>query len=78
MFEYRVDAFVPTAPGCGTQDAGWDPKRCEEFGTFLNRYGADGWRLVSNEFRAVSLKGCAGLSSKGTWLVCVFERPRQR
>lgn len=73
MFQYHVDAFVPKAPGCGTSSAGWDPKRCNEFSEFLNRYAVQGWKLHSSEYRAVqTTTGCAG--GAGSWLVCVFER----
>ncbi len=73
MFEYHVDAFVPAAPGCGKSDAGWDPRRCADFGTFLNGYATKGWRLQSCEYRSVTA-GAGCLRSTGSWLVCVFER----
>ncbi|MBJ6760691.1 DUF4177 domain-containing protein [Myxococcaceae bacterium JPH2] len=73
MYEYHVDAFVPPAPGCGAQESGWSPKRCGDFAKFLNGYAAQGWKLHSSEYRAVtSTQGCG--TTKGSWLVCVFER----
>lgn len=73
MFEYHVDAFVPTAAGCGKSESGWDPKRCSEFSAFLNKYGQQGWKLHSSEYRSVSVQsGCN--TGNGIWLVCVFER----
>jgi len=73
-YEYFVDAFIPAGGGCGKSDSGWDPKRCQEFSAFLNRYAAQNWKLHSYEYRSVSVKsGCD--QGKGNWLVCVFERP---
>ncbi len=45
MFEYLVDAFVPSPPGCGKQDMGWDAKQCSEFQAFLNARASQGWQL---------------------------------
>jgi hypothetical protein len=74
MFQYFVDAFVPSAPGCGKTDAGWDPKRCSEFAMFLNKHASQGWKLHSCEYRHVAVQ--SGCGPRGaTWLVCVFERP---
>ena len=75
MFEYHVDAFVPAASGCGKQDGGWDPKRCQEFSVFLNNYAGQGWKLNSCEYRTVRVQGGCG-PQQGTWLVCVFEKPK--
>ena len=73
MVQYHVDAFVPSSPGCGKSATGWDPKRCSEFASFLNRYAGEGWKLHSCEYREVRINnGCA--SGAGSWLVCVFER----
>ncbi len=72
MIQYHVDAFIPSPPGCMKMEAGWDPKRCQEFASFLNKYGAQGWRLHSCEYRTVAAGGCG--TTKGSWLVCVFER----
>ncbi len=72
MYEYKVDAFVPPPPGCGTADNGWDQKRCQDFTAFLNGHAAEGWKLHSSEFRQVVVQGCSG--GKGAWLVCIFER----
>lgn len=75
MFEYHVDAFVPPAPGCGSAEAGWSPQRCAEFAKFLNNYAAQGWKLHSSEYRTVTMNsGCS--NTKGSWLVCVFERQK--
>lgn len=75
MFEYHVDAFTPSAPGCGKPDGGWDIKRCQEFSKFLNGYATQGWRLHSCEYRTVTSQTGCGPSS-ASWLVCVFERAR--
>lgn len=73
MFVYHVDAFVPPQIGCMKRDPGWSPKRCKEFGEFLNHYASQGWRLHSCEYRDVNMeRGCSGV--KGQWLVCVFEK----
>ncbi len=69
---YMVKAFIPSINGCGSQDLGWDDKRCNQFEEFLNKYAVDGWRLHSSEFREVTAKGCGG--QKGAWLVCIFEK----
>ena len=70
---YHVDAFVPAAPGCGQPDTGLDPKRCQEFSSFLNNYAGQGWKLHSCEYRSVSVQGGCG-TKQGMWLVCVFEK----
>ena len=71
MARYHVDAFLPPA-GCGVNDTGWDPKRCQQFTEFLNNYAAQGWRLHSSEYRQVTTSlGCGPRS--GSWLVCIFE-----
>ena len=72
MYTYHVDAFVPSSGGCSGADFGWDPKRCQEFAAFLNKYAQQGWKLHSSEYRQVTVKGCGG--GRGAWLVCVFER----
>ena len=73
MVNYHVDAFVPSAPGCGKHDGGWDTKRCGEFSAFLNRYASEGWKLHSCEYRSVRVNSNCGPNS-GSWLVCVFEK----
>ncbi|MFZ5444162.1 MAG: hypothetical protein ACOZQL_29465 [Myxococcota bacterium] len=73
MFEYLVDAFVPSAPGCGKPDMGWDARKCAEFQSFLNARAAQGWRLRFQEYREVKVQGCLSMGS-GAWLVCTFER----
>ena len=72
MIQYHVDAFVPAAGGCGKSDAGWDPKRCQEFSQFLNGYAQRGYKLHSCEYRTVTVQGGCGNRS-GAWLVCIFE-----
>ena len=72
--EYKVKFFIPKVSGCGSQDSGWDAKRCEQYEQFLNQHAADGWRFHSSEFRDQSSVGCAG--GKGLVLVCVFEREK--
>ena len=72
MIQYHVDAFVPAAGGCGKSDAGWDPKRCQDFSQFLNGYAQRGYRLHSCEYRTVTVQGGCGNRS-GAWLVCIFE-----
>jgi len=73
MYEYHVDAFVPTGGGCRSGEKGWDPKRCSEFAEFLNAYAQKGYRLHSSEYRTVSVQGGCG-SQSGAWLVCIFEK----
>ena len=70
--EYKVHAYLPKLKGCGTQDLGWDPFRCEDFQNFLNRHATEGWRLHSSDYRRVTAQGCGGRN--GQWLVCIFER----
>ena len=57
MFEYLVDAFVPSAPGCGKPDMGWDAKKCGEFQSFLNARATQGWQLKFQEYREVKVQG---------------------
>jgi len=71
-FEYMVKAFVPKISGCGAEDNGWDEVRCKQFQDFLNAQAEVGWRLHSQEFRQVTVKGCSG--GKGSWLICTFEK----
>lgn len=74
-YTYRVAAFVPTVKGCNPQEDGWGPERCSDFQTFLNNQCVDGWKLHSYEYRSVTVKaGCGG--KNGSWLVCVFEKPK--
>ena len=70
--EYKVVAFVPKVAGCGTQDTGWDEKRCEQFQSFLNLHAVNGWELHLSDYREVTVAGCGG--GKGAWLVCMFEK----
>lgn len=73
MFEYKVKAFAPEIKGCGVQDKGWDPTRCQQFQDFLNNEAVGGWKLQSCEYRQVAVNtGCG--NSNGLWLVCIFEK----
>lgn len=73
-YRYKVEVFVPKVAGCGASDRGWNEERCQQYEQFLNRHAADGWKLHTAEYRTVTAKGCG--ESRGTWLVCVFERPQ--
>lgn len=73
-YEYNVKSFVPTVAGCGAVDLGWNSARCDQFSQFLNEHAVNGWKLHSSEYRQVSMKGCS--TTKGAWLVCVFEREK--
>lgn len=73
MFEYKVKAFIPEIKGCGAQDKGWDPTRCQQFQDFLTNETDGGWKLHSCEYRQVTVAtGCG--NQNGLWLVCIFEK----
>lgn len=71
--KYKVMSFQPSIAGCGGTDKGWDIERCNQFQNFLNTECGEEWKLHSYEYRTVNAaQGCS--SSKGAWLVCIFER----